>query len=126
MLAGTATTIDFLDANGVFRGGLILPGLALMRHSLASGTAGLPLAQGTHHPLPLDTDDAIVSGALEATAGAIERMARHLSADVHGDAAAQQLSCLLSGGAAGALLPHLDLPTRHIEHLVLEGLLCAD
>jgi type III pantothenate kinase len=30
-VAGTATTIDALDASGRFRGGLILPGLALMR-----------------------------------------------------------------------------------------------
>lgn len=125
VLAGTATTIDFLAADGVFRGGLILPGLALMRHALASGTAGLPAARGVHRPLPLDTDDAIVSGALEATLGAIERMARRVVRAVPGDAAAHDVCCLLSGGAVDELLPHFALPVRSIENLVLEGLLRA-
>jgi type III pantothenate kinase len=30
--------------------------------------------------------------------------------------------CLLSGGAAAELAPHLDLPHRLIDNLVLEGL----
>src|SRR6185436_9837669 len=34
--AGTAVTIDMLDATGVFRGGVILPGLALMASALVS------------------------------------------------------------------------------------------
>jgi hypothetical protein len=44
--AGTATTIDRLDASGLFRGGLILPGYDLMRAALAANTAQLPLAEG--------------------------------------------------------------------------------
>jgi len=36
--AGTATTIDRLDASGLFRGGLILPGYDLMR-AAAGGTS---------------------------------------------------------------------------------------
>lgn len=115
VLAGTATTIDVLDAGGQHRGGVILPGLALMAASLASGTAGLPLAQGTFQSLPCNTHDAIASGALQATLGAIERMYRLLP--VAGDPL-----CLLAGGAAESLLPHLDLPFRHIESLVLDGL----
>ena len=52
---GTATTIDSLgpvmsSADGTavrrFHGGLILPGVVLMRSSLVTGTANLPLAQG--------------------------------------------------------------------------------
>jgi type III pantothenate kinase len=30
--------------------------------------------------------------------------------------------CLLSGGAAHVLAPHLELPLRRIDNLVLEGL----
>ena len=40
--SGTATTADVLDAGGVFQGGAILPGLDLMRMSLARDTAQLP------------------------------------------------------------------------------------
>lgn len=118
VMAGTATTIDVLDAGGVFRGGLILPGLDLMRRALVQNTAGLSPAQGGYREIPTHTDDAIISGSLAATLGAIERMAQHVFRDiVHTD-----FLCLLSGGAAGQLAPYLDFPHRAVDNLVLEGL----
>lgn len=113
VVAGTATTIDVLDGQGRFLGGLILPGLALMRSALAQNTAGLPLARGRYRGLATNTDDAIVSGALHATLGAIERVRASQDAG---------LACLLSGGAAVELAPHMKRPSRVIENLVLEGL----
>jgi type III pantothenate kinase len=118
--AGTATTIDVLSAQGHFEGGLILPGLDLMRLSLARGTAGLPQARGVFAQRPTNTDDAIESGCLAATLGAIERMFAPLVAE-QTEGGAEAL-CLMSGGAAPALLPHLTLPRRAVENLVLEGL----
>lgn len=117
VLAGTATTIDVLSAEGRFCGGLILPGLDLMRTSLARNTAGLPEATGQFALLPTNTDDAIVSGTLQATLGAIERMAAQACRPAIAD-----FSVILSGGAAEALAPHLSLPVRRVAHLVLEGL----
>jgi type III pantothenate kinase len=114
VMAGTATTVDALDADGRFRGGLILPGLDLMRLALARNTAGLPEARGVWRDFPANTDDAIVTGALEATLGAIERMAHRL--------ASADFLVLLSGGAADALAPHLTPPPRRVDNLVLEGL----
>lgn len=114
VMAGTATTVDTLMADGLFRGGLILPGIELMRRSLARDTAGLPFADGLHRPWPQCTEDAIVSGILEAQAGAIERAWRRL-----GDANA---TCLLSGGAADRLVGLLDLPVKAVADLPLEGL----
>lgn len=115
VMAGTATTIDTLDADGQFLGGLILPGLDLMRRSLARDTAALPLADGKHQPNPRNTDDAIMSGCLEAQLGAIERAFARLPQ-------ATTACCLLSGGAAQQLAPLLDIPHRLIDNLVLEGL----
>lgn len=117
VMMGTATTIDVLDASGRFRGGLILPGLELMRRSLARNTAGLPEAHGRYRELPTNTDDAIESGCLAATLGAIERMAKAACRPTSAD-----FCVLLSGGGADALAPHLDLPVRRIDNLVLEGL----
>ncbi|HWT53987.1 MAG TPA: type III pantothenate kinase [Rhodocyclaceae bacterium] len=114
--AGTATTIDLLGADGRFRGGVILPGLNLMRKALAHNTADLPLADAAHQAIPTDTDSAIVSGALEASAGAIERMFARLE-----DPTA---TCLLSGGAAAAIAPLLQIPVQSIDDLVLRGLAC--
>ena len=115
VMAGTATTIDTLDASGQFRGGLILPGLDLMRRALARDTAALPLASGEHEIYPRNTDDAIISGCLEAQLGAIERAFARI-------AGAPDAICLLSGGAAQMLAPQLGIPYRLIDNLVLEGL----
>ena len=41
VVCGTATTIDFVNAAGLFSGGVILPGVGLMIRSLHEGTAAL-------------------------------------------------------------------------------------
>ena len=114
VMAGTATTVDTLDGDGRFLGGLILPGLDLMRRSLARDTAALPLAAGKYSAYPRRTDDAITSGCIEAQAGAIERACKRLGAEA---------VCLLSGGAAGVVGEHLGMPHVIVANLVLEGLL---
>lgn len=114
VMAGTATTVDTLDAQGQFLGGLILPGLGLMRRALARNTADLPFADGQYVELPRCTDDAIVSGAIEAQTGAIERAFARLGA--------ADGSCLLSGGNAALLAEHLRVPCQVLENLPLEGL----
>jgi len=114
VMAGTATTVDTLAGDGSFLGGLILPGLDLMRRSLARDTAALPLAAGKYAVHPRTTDDAITSGCIEAQVGAIERACSRLGAEAH---------CLLSGGAAGVIGEHLGVPHALVANLVLEGLL---
>jgi type III pantothenate kinase len=114
-MAGTATTVDLLDSDGVFRGGLILPGLALMRASLAQSTAQLELLPGEFRELPANTADAILSGCLSAQAGAVERQFERIASEPYA-------LCLISGGAANRLLPLLRIPVRPVENLVLEGL----
>lgn len=114
VMAGTATTIDTLDAGGKFLGGMILPGVDLMRRSLSSETAALPLAEGHYDAYPRCTDDAIVTGIVEAQAGAIERAWKRL-----GEVGKE---CLLSGGNAALLRKHLDIPCREVPNLPLEGM----
>lgn len=111
--AGTATTADLLSAEGEFLGGLILPGVDLMRFVLHEHTGRLPLEEGRFVRTPRNTVDAIESGCRHAQAGAVERMYR-----VAGPGA----QCLVSGGAGNALIEQLDIPCRYVENLVLEGL----
>lgn len=113
--SGTATTADVLDGSGVFQGGVILPGLDLMRISLARDTAQLPFSDGRFEATPQSTADAIVTGCLHAQVGAIERMFRLVAAE-------EGSVCLLNGGAAAALAPLLECPVRVVDNLVLEGL----
>ena len=114
VMAGTATTIDSLDAAGTFLGGMILPGLDLMRRALARDTAGLAYADGQYAAQPRCTDDAIVTGCIEAQAGAIERAWTRLNA---GDAL-----CVLSGGNAELIGKYLVIPHVLAHNLPLEGL----
>jgi len=111
--AGTATTADLLSAEGEFLGGLILPGVDLMRFVLHEHTGRLPLEEGRFVALPTNTVDAIETGCRHAQAGAVERMFRRAGAGA---------ACLVSGGAGRALIEQLDVPARYVENLVLEGL----
>jgi len=116
--AGTATTIDVLQPDGQFAGGLIVPGVDLMKKSLAGNTAQLPLANGVSVALPTRTVDAIHMGCLHAQAGAIERMFAHI-------AGAPDALCLINGGAAALIVPLLGVPFKLVDNLVLEGVAVA-
>ena len=111
--AGTATTADLLSADGEFLGGLILPGVDLMRFVLHEHTGRLPLQEGRFVRTPRNTVDAIETGCRHAQAGAVERMYRLAGAGA---------LCLVSGGAGQSLIEQLDIPCRYVENLVLEGL----
>jgi type III pantothenate kinase len=111
--AGTATTADLLSAEGEFLGGLILPGVDLMRFVLHEHTGRLPLQEGRFVETPRNTIDAIESGCRHAQAGAVERMYR---------VAGKGAQCLVSGGAGNLLIEQLGIPCRYVENLVLEGL----
>lgn len=117
--AGTATTIDLIEATsegGAYRGGLILPGIEMMLQSLHQRAARLPQANGRYRAMPDiadNTHDAMISGVIDATIGAIERMGRRLP-----DGA----PWLLTGGNASLLLAILGRRVQVVDDLVLEGL----
>lgn len=102
---GTATTIDTVGPDDTFIGGLIFPGPALMRSSLARGTANLPLAEGTVTEFPTDTHQAIVSGIAAAQAGAVVR--QWLAACQH---FGQPASLYVAGGG----WPEVEHETRRL------------
>jgi type III pantothenate kinase len=116
VVCGTATTLDFLSGDGVFKGGMIMPGLGLMLRSLHEGTAALPDQDGDFSLYPTQTVDAIASGCQHAQAGTIERLF-HREAQHTPD-----VVCIVSGGAARAVAPRLSIPHQLHENLVLEGL----
>jgi type III pantothenate kinase len=114
---GTAVTVDCLDVDGKFLGGLILPGFRLLLDALESGTAGLRVPPGEFQPFPTNTSNALMSGGIHALAGAAERMVNQLAQ--HSGGAPY---VLLAGGAAIKLAPFLDFAFEHVDNLVLEGL----
>ncbi len=116
--AGTALTADALAANGVFLGGIIVPGARLMREVLTGNTAVLKLWPGKVGRFPKATGDAIMSGIVNALAGTVERIANFLRQRV-----GRKPLCILTGGDAALLVPYLNLEVRVVDNLVLEGLL---
>jgi type III pantothenate kinase len=115
--AGTAVTVDALDIDGVFRGGLIIPGMRLMLQTLAENTSGLKAAPGEFREFPDNTADALYSGAMQAVCGAVEQVRRRI------DTNPAQVRVFLSGGAAPEIAPHLNPPVELVDNLVLEGVL---
>ncbi len=121
--AGTATTVDGLNEDGRFVGGIIAPGIDLMRTSLAQGTARLPLAAGEYVAHPDNSDDAICTGILDAQIGLIERRVRRIR-----ERAGALVQVVLSGGRGPDLFALLRVQAgfgtmiAHEPDLVLRGL----
>jgi type III pantothenate kinase len=77
--AGSAITVDWIDASGAFAGGVIVPGMRLMALALHEHTALLPLIEPPRLPpeLPgLSTPAAMVVGVYWATVGAVDALVR--------------------------------------------------
>lgn len=115
--AGTAMTVDALSSEGVFLGGLIVPGMALMQQALRDGTARVTEFAGNWKVFPRNTADAVQSGTLAALCGALQMQYAHLA-----EVASGAPRCLLTGGDAERLLAHLRIPVEHVPALVLEGI----
>ncbi len=119
---GTATTIDTLSPDNVFEGGLILPGPALMRQSLAQGTANLPLASGAENDFPKHTLQAISTGVVAAQMGAVWRQCS-IAERRYGQA---PILCVSGGGwpevesEVRRMLGHLNI--QFLANPVLDGL----
>lgn len=74
---GTATTINVVDRDGVFRGGSIAVGVETAFRALHRGTAQLPDLSGSAGDVPLigrDTGESIISGVLPMQCRALEGM----------------------------------------------------
>lgn len=118
VMVGTAVTVEAVDANGRFLGGLILPGHGIMLRALESGTAGLHVPTGEVRDFPTNTSDALTSGGTFAIAGAIERMVQHVRRHCGAEPA-----CYMTGGAGWKMAPHMSVASELLESLIFDGLL---
>jgi len=118
VMVGTAVTVEAIDDQGRFLGGLILPGHGIMLRALESGTAGLHVPTGEVKDFPTNTSDALTSGGTFAIAGACERMCQHLKARC-----GIEPLCLMTGGAGWKMLPSMDRPYELVDSLIFDGLL---
>jgi type III pantothenate kinase len=118
--AGSAVTVDWLDEQGAFRGGAILPGLNLMLRALHDYTALLPLlavpraaprAPGT------STTEAMETGVYWAVAGGIQALVEQMTM-----IAGLAPDLFFTGGDAALLRPVLGDPVHLWPEMTLEGI----
>ena len=118
VMVGTAVTVEAIDEQGRFLGGLILPGHGIMLRALESGTAGLHVPTGDVTPFPTNTSDALTSGGTYAIAGACERMVQHLR-----EHTGLEPVCIMTGGAGWKMAPSMSVRFELVDTLIFDGLL---
>lgn len=111
---GSALTLDYIDADGVYRGGYIVPGVSMMVSALNQGTGNINVANDSYHLeaiLPTNTAKAV-------TQGCILMMQRFVAATT----ASHQGDIYLTGGDARLVMSGCDDLMRYQPDLVLDGL----
>jgi len=116
---GSATTVDLIDRDGVFRGGTIAPGLPALAAGMRAVTPQLPAvdAAGPVAVPPRNTGAAVGMGLALAFCGAVERLVAETLAASRGLAV-----ILITGGHAEQYLRHGRLAAEHVPDLVHQGL----
>ena len=118
--AGTCITVDYLDAEGVYHGGAIMPGLGMNLQALHTFTAKLPLIclDGVEKAPVLghSTEESIVAGTLGATMLALAGYVALYKQK------SPTLRVLLTGGDAPRLTAAGATGWEYVPQLTLMGL----
>ncbi|MBE9516244.1 MAG: type III pantothenate kinase [Proteobacteria bacterium] len=121
--AGTALTVDTIDAAGNMLGGSIFPGPGLMLSALHQGTADIGSSDinlklfDTHSGIETTTEQSVVAGISQGFVGAVERLISVYYKRLPADAVV-----LVTGGWAKSLLQNNNQAMIHESDLVLKGL----
>lgn len=120
--AGTAVTVDCVDATGQFLGGAIAPGPAVMSKYLASNTGLLPEIDftGAVPKIGRSTEGAMRIGVRVGYAALINGIVNHLRCGAF--QGARDVPVVITGGYARQLARDIDCPTTIRDNLTLEGL----
>jgi type III pantothenate kinase len=117
---GTAFTLDAVDAQGVFHGGAIGPGLGVQEAALAAAAPHLPPPDPAWHPgaIPDHSAAAIACGTRGALAAALQGLARDFTIGLGAPGCAR----FLTGGDAARVAPLLGPGWEWAPDLVVAAL----
>lgn len=109
--AGTALTLDWIDANGQHLGGWIIPGFRLQQQAVIGQTAKVFNNSMQHAQVALgtDTSSCLQNGCLSAAVAVI----------LHGFSLQNTTKVVITGGDANLLLPHLSELNPQVEPLLI-------
>lgn len=116
---GSALTLDAVDAGGRHLGGYIVPGLEMLRESLAAGTAEVQVAEDSRAALApgRSTAEGVRHGILRMTVAFIRDAVVELRKGV-----SDTCKVFVTGGDAQRVVPVLGLEAELAPDLVLDGL----
>ncbi len=119
---GTAMTIDLIDENGVFQGGVICPGLETGAEALNKSAAQLPKVKLTRPEAPYgkNTKDAINCGLYYSAIGTIEDVIRRYAEQI-----GKWPKTILTGSAAELIKDDCEFIDTYVPNLVLKGIVMA-
>ncbi|MDD2484042.1 MAG: type III pantothenate kinase [Eubacteriales bacterium] len=116
---GTATTLSVISKDGVYRGGMIIPGLKLSVEALYTKTSLLPRIslEKPAHLIGKNTTDCMKAGAIYGNAammdGLIERLEEELG---------EKATVLATGGLIKEIVPYCKREIIMDKDLILSGL----
>lgn len=116
--AGTCITYDFIEANGVYRGGSISPGLNMRYEALNKLTGALPYVKHEDPKILVgkSTENSIKTGVFNGFMHEINGTIRRYKLEK------SPLNIVICGGNAEDILPGLEERVYHEQDLVLIGL----
>ncbi|MDR2570264.1 MAG: type III pantothenate kinase [Oscillospiraceae bacterium] len=116
---GTATTIDVVDKDGYYLGGMILPGLQMGLSALSSKTSLLPKIQFTDNVqlLGRNTNQCVLSGAMYGTGFLLDKVIYAVWSSFEHNG-----KVIITGGNALPILPYIETEFIYEENLISIGL----
>ncbi|MEX2401380.1 MAG: type III pantothenate kinase [Rhodothermales bacterium] len=116
--AGTAFTCEVIDRHGVYHGGTIGPGPALMQRALHSETAQLPDVplEVPDSPVGRSTVEAMQAGVMYGFIDSVQGLLRRIRRTLDGETVV-----VATGGWSRILCDHLEGVEAADAHLVLRG-----
>ncbi len=119
---GTAITIDLVDDNGVFMGGIIAPGMAMGANALHTATAKLPQVDVIRPDSVYGTNTrkAITAGVFYAAAGLLETMTRKYAEEL-----GKWPHVIVTGNAASILKDECEFVDSWVPELAVRGIVIA-
>lgn len=119
---GTAVTIDLVDENGVFQGGVICPGFEISAKALKEHTAQLPNIKVTKpkEPYGKNTVDAINCGLYYSIVGALQEVIRR-----YADKIDKWPQTIITGSGAKTIFTDCEFIDNYVPNLVVKGIVLA-
>ena len=116
---GTASTLTVVNRDGVFMGGVILPGVGISMNALAKETSLLPSIDvaPAKKLISLNTVDAMRSGIIYGTAGSLDGLIDRFLKEL-----GQEATLLATGGLSHLICPYCRHSIIVDENLLLTGL----